>query len=122
MKDLISDKYKHLLWKDEVGDSFLLLKYGEIFQYSQDVLRIHSWSKKIFMKTFSNLERICPIFNEWQTDDGLCIADINRADLPQVIEAWAPKKRFAKNSKWLKDKEKKLGHKIIQFKPELKGE
>lgn len=118
MKDLITIKNKHLLWKDELGSCFLLLKCGEIFKYSENTLRVHFFHRF----AFNNLRDICSTFNEWSTDDGLYMADVNIVDLPQVIEAFAPKKRFARNSKWLSDKEKKLGHKIIQYKPTLKGD
>lgn len=113
MKDLITKQYKHLLWKDALGHNFLLLKYAEIFRYSDNILIFHCWSKK----AFNNLKKICPIFNERTTGDGLYSFNINSADLPQVIEAWAPRKRFARNSKWLLDKEQRLGHLIIPYKP-----
>jgi hypothetical protein len=115
MKDLITKEHRHLIWKDEVGHSFLLLKYAEVFRYSDEVLRFHSWSKK----ALSNLKKMCPVFNERATDDGLYIFDMDGVFFPQVIKAWAPRKRFAKNSKWLKDKEQRLAHKIISYKPDF---
>ena len=40
MIDLITRREKQLLYKDELGDVFLLLKYGEVFRYSKNVLRV----------------------------------------------------------------------------------
>ena len=116
MKSILSSEYAHLLWKDELGDDFLLLKYAEVYRYSENILRLHCWSKL----ALNNLKKICSIFNEWATDDAIYSADINISDFAQVIQAWAPKKRFAKNSKWLKDKEQRLAHKIIPYKPKIK--
>ncbi|MCB9772243.1 MAG: hypothetical protein H6754_06795 [Candidatus Omnitrophica bacterium] len=117
MKELITEQHRHLLWKDELGDYFLLLKFGEVFRYEEGILRIHCFSQK----AFNNLKKVCPIFNEWSTDDKLYLADIDKADLYKVIKAWSPRKRFAQNSAWLKDKEKRLAHRIIPYRPELKN-
>lgn len=106
----IYEKYKKTLYKDELGDNFFMLKYGEAFQYSEKTSRLHLWSKT----ACKNLAKLCPILNEDCTDDPLYIVDIKITDLPKILDIWGLKKRLMKNSKSLKNKEQKLAHKIIK--------
>ncbi len=120
MKDLITTEYKHTLWKDEFGDDFLLLKFGEVYEspYGKNNLRLVTWAKPIRNK----LTKLGLILNEDGTDDPLWILDLKRADLPILLKLGAGKNRFAKNSKWLKDKEEKLAHKILPYNPNLRSQ
>ena len=115
MEELITKKHKHLLWKDELGDSFLLLKYAEVYKYSDDILRMHIFVRQ---KAFQ-IKNLVPVLREDSTDDGLYIFDISKQDLDRIIQLGAFKRRPNINGKWIKDKEQKLAHKIIPFNPKL---
>ncbi|MDP8265264.1 MAG: hypothetical protein P9M12_07320 [Candidatus Aceula lacicola] len=116
MIDLITRREKQLLYKDELGDVFLLLKYGEVFRYSKNVLRviISLHSKAV------QLRKSAVILNEDSTDDRLYIFDVNQRYLPQIIALGVFKRRPHKNGKWIKKMQKKLAHRIIPFNPILK--
>ena len=45
MKNLITQDIRHLLWKDEIGNSFLLLRFAEIYKYSEAEIGIYCWNK-----------------------------------------------------------------------------
>ncbi len=118
MKDLISKEYKHLLYKDESPElcDFLILKFGEVYRYSENTVRVISFlSSKV-----PAIKKICPVLYEWSTDDGLYMLEIENRFLPQIIELGATKKRIFKNGNFLKKLEEKLGHKILAFNPNLK--
>ncbi len=115
MKELISKKYAHLLWQDELGDDFLLLDYAEVYQCSENVLRLLIFQHKKGLL----LKDLGVIFNEWETDDGLLTMDIEKQNLTSIIELGNFKRRPDINGKWIKDKEKKLAHRIIPFCPKL---
>lgn len=112
MQHLITPKQRHLLYKDELGDTFLLTKDGEIYQYSDKILRIHTFHKH----TLNKLRRNGLIFNEWGTDDGLGIADLNVENLQKLLALYrVPSRRFQRNAKWFAWAEERLAHKIIPF-------
>lgn len=107
-----------MLWQDELGDEFLLLKYAEVYQYSENVLRLLIFSPK----KLSQLRELGVILNEIGLDEPFTMVDINRSNLDQIIKLGEFKKRPNLNGRWLKDKEKDLAHKIIPYKPALKEE
>ncbi len=115
MKNLIKHDLKHLLWKDEIGDSFLLLKYGGVYRYSENTLRLLVWSRK----TRIQLRRKGVVLHETSYDDGLYALDIARSNLSLLIQLGTFKRRPHKNGKWIKAKELLLGHRIIPFNPTL---
>ena len=99
-----TEQYKHMLWHDEQGKPFLLLKYAEVFEY-HTVLGLHCWSKKMLaVLRFEGL-----ILFEMATDDPLYILRVDRAHLARLISLGAFKKRPDINGAWLKEKEKLLG-------------
>ncbi len=116
MKNLITKDMKHLLWKDEIGDSFLLLRYGEVYRYGEDTLRLLTWSREKCIW----LRQKGVILNETSYDDGLYAIDIDRSDLGLLIQLGAFKRRPYKDGKWLKHKEGLLGHRIIPYRATLK--
>jgi len=116
MNQLITKKFKHLLWKDDVGDPFLLTKYCEIFRRSKDLLGCYCWSRSAFLK----LQKMGIISNDYKTDDNLYCFDIKVDNLARIIELGAQKRRVSRHGRWLQDKEKRLGHKILPFNPKLK--
>jgi hypothetical protein len=113
MKNLITEKYKHLLYKDEINDTFLLTNYMEIYRKSNSTLGCYCWSRKIFVQ----LQKRGVIFNEWDTSDNLYTFKTDNANLPFLIATGSHSRRVFQNGRWLKDKEKRLAHKIIPFNP-----
>ena len=43
---LLTRDLKHLLWQDEQGHDFLLVKFGEIYEYDKNTLRLLTWSRE----------------------------------------------------------------------------
>ena len=119
MKELITKKNKHLLFQDELGDDFLLLKYCEVYRRSQDTLKLVVFTSKSRGQNVAQLRKQGVILNEWQTDDGLLLLDIDKRNLPLIISMGAFERRPHKNGAWIKDKEQRLGHKIYPFNPKI---
>jgi hypothetical protein len=115
MKSLITSKHKHLLYKDELNDIFILTKYLEIYRKSKTLLGCCCWSFKILVK----LRSMGLILNEWSTSDGLYLFDTNCTNLEALIQCGAQKRRVYRNGSWLKSREYKLAHRIIPFNPQL---
>ena len=118
MKDLINKEHSCMLWKDDDKDfsDFLLLKYAEVYRYSEKVLRLHVFSSR----KLSQLRCRGLILNEEELDEPFTIVDVDSSNLEQIIQLGAFKKRPNLNGRWLKDKEQKLAHKIIPYNPDLK--
>jgi len=115
MRSLISSDHKHLLWKDECGDDFLLLKYAEVYRYDKNTLRLHIWSSK----KRSWLRQQGWILNEIELDEPFTIIDVDVSKLDQIIELGAFRKRPHLNGALIKEKEERLAHKIIPYNPKL---
>ena len=113
MKEILPKKYRHLLWKDELGDDFILLKYAEVYKYSKSVLRLCIWSSQ---KRFWLRERGL-ILEEMPLSEGLYILDVKIENLPLLIALGAFRKRPHLKGRWLEEKERLLAHKIIPYKP-----
>jgi hypothetical protein len=96
------------LWRDDIGDVFLLTKTMEIYPYSKSVLGGYCWSRK----TYLQLTKMGVIFDDLVTDDRIYRFYTKRTNLPLLLSLGAHKRRPYKNGKWLKDKERKLGHRI----------
>jgi len=116
MRSLISSDHKHLLWRDESGDEFLLLKYAEVYRYDKNTLRLHIWSSK----KRSWLRQQGWILNEIELDEPFTIIDVDVSKLEQLIELGAFRRRPVLKGTWLKQKEKELAHKIIPYNPSLR--
>lgn len=113
MKDLITSSHRHLLWKDEVGDTFLLFDYGEVYKYSETVLVVICF-------TFEKARKVrkLGILYEFKTDDPLWIFRVKIDKLSQLLELSKFKQRPHLKGRWLKSKQELLGHKIIPFRPQ----
>ena len=118
MHHLITQKHKHLLWKDEVGDTFLLLKYAEVFQLSENVLRLFVFNRK----KLPLMRKRGLILNEEWLDEPFTIVDVDRSNLDQIIALGEFRRRPDLNGNWLKDKEAKLAHQIIPYNPTIQTE
>ena len=120
MKTLITKEHKHLLWKDELfgapdstNHTFLLLKYTEIYKYSENTLRLHIWN----LQKLSQIRSKGWILNELPSDEQFRIIDVKSSNLPLLIELGAFKQRPHIKGKWIKSKEELLGHKILPYNP-----
>ena len=115
MRSLLTEKQKHLLWKDELGDDFIILKYAEVYRYSKDTLRVCCWSRK---KALQLINRGVVLAKD-RTDDYLYYLDVNLKNLSLLIELGAFKRRPNIRGKWIAKKEELLSHKIKPFQPAL---
>ena len=119
MESLLTNKERNLLWVDELGDDFVLLKYCEIYRYSEDDLQLCFWN----LPQSTTVQKMIPNFDYEVTDDRMYYFKTNVKNLPQIIQLGGFKRRPNLNGRWLKDKEEKLGHKIRLYNPEsLKNE
>lgn len=107
---------RQFLWKDEIGDVFLLTRYMEIYLYSKTTLRCYCWSSQ---KRFQ-LIRKGTISNIWATDDDIHTFDTDIKNLHILIALGKPfKRRPYLKGNWIKNMEKRLGHRIKPFEPLL---
>ena len=119
MKEILLKQYAQMLWRDECGDDFLLLKYCEVYQYSEDILKLVVFASKSFDQNVSQLRKHGVILKEWSTDDNLLLLDVDKRNLALIISLGAFKRRPHKNGAWIKNKEQRLAHRIIPFCPKL---
>ena len=66
-KEFDLSKLRPLLWKDEIGDVFLLTRYMEIYLYGKTTLRCYCWTSP----KRSQLLKKGLISNIWATDDDI---------------------------------------------------
>ena len=75
------------------------------------ILGCYSWNKKIA----SQLQKMGVIFDDWDTDDGLYTFKTNIANLPFLLSLGVFKRRPRRNGRWVRDKERRLGHQILPY-------
>ncbi len=109
-------KYRYLLWKDELGDAFLLLKYAEVYQYSKKELGVYCWSPQMYRL----VKKKTAISGHWRSDDKLDIFRVKSSFLPELIALGIHKRRPDVRGNWIRDKEDRLGHCIIPLRVETK--
>jgi len=87
MAELITPEHRHLLWKDEIGDEFLLLKYAEVYRYSETHLRVLAWSKlNDFLVVEANNDLWCI-----DTIDGSQVTKLtDTPDEREIGPSWSP--------------------------------
>ena len=113
--EFFTKQHKNMLWHDEQRTPFLLLKYAEVFEYSNTMLGLHCWSKKMLaVLRFEGL-----ISFEMATDDPLYILRVDKCHLPRLLSLGAFRKRPDIKGKWIKEKEKLLAHKILTYRFQL---
>ena len=117
MKDLITKKHKHLLYKDESPElcDFLILNYAEVYRMSKTELRLLIFNKS----KFDSLHKTGLIYDEIATDDKLHLCTTSNANLGDLIALGSPKQRIYKRGKKLLKLQELLGHKILPFNPLL---
>ena len=107
--NLIGPEDAHMLWKDEIGDTFLLLKTAEVYLWSDEVVRLYCWS----FQTRSQLLSEGLISHEMDTDDSFYTLDTDRKNLARIIALGGRfRRRPYARGKWIRSLEERLGHKI----------
>ncbi|MFC1552599.1 hypothetical protein ACFL6P_08565 [Candidatus Latescibacterota bacterium] len=118
-KIMTLSELKPYLWKNEINDLFLLTKHMELYLYSgyypetidKAVLGCYSWSKKIAFQ----LRNQSLIYDFGSTDDGLYTFKTDIANLPLILSLGAFKRRPSITGEWIREKERKLGHKVRPY-------
>ena len=113
IENLITSDHRHLLYKDEVGDTFLLTDFGEIYEYSKDILKCLCFNRKKLLECSINAR----IFDQIKTDEPLHHFSFKTCDLDKILAVNRTSRRFKKMSRYMKMAEDRLGHKIIPYKP-----
>ena len=111
---IFNNSHWHLLWKDEINDIFILCKWGEVFQYSKSEIRCYIWSAKMY----SQLKKLGHILWEDPSDDLFYTINIKLSYLPKLLTGSGFKRRPNVNGRWLKEKENRLGHRILKYSPQ----
>jgi hypothetical protein len=118
MRSILPSRFRHMLWKDELGEDFVLTKSGEIYRYGQNELRAILWS---FTKSSQMQERGARL--EHKTDDGLFLLNFPASELQAVISLLGSfRKRPDIKGTWVKDRQARLAHQIIPYRPSLGDE
>ena len=107
---------RHLVWKDELGYKFILLKFGEVYRYSKKTIRCIICSSQ----KASSIRKMGSIFYDWGTSDGLYILETGIGNLGQIIQLGAFKQRPRLKGRWLEKAKEKLAHDIIPYNPKSK--
>ena len=116
MKELITKEHAHLLYKDEVNDDFLITNDCEIYVKSDSTLGITAFRNGSALKRI--LRDKLEAFST--TDDNLYLFDIKVENLPYLLGKCSTlKTRMGRGSKKLAKLEKRLGHKILNYRPRL---
>lgn len=111
MIDLITSKHRHLLWRDECDDDFLLMKFGTIWRYSKTVLGLNVFVRKVCRLMLSQ----GLIYDHQALDDtfDLCFAKVEK--LSGLIARDNRAIRMKRNCKMHRELEHKLAHKIYPY-------
>ena len=117
LTNMITEKHKCMLYKDDCGDPLLLTKHAEIFKFSDTVLGVWLWSKEKLRKLQAMVGTLEGIQSGYH--DGLYVTYIKAEDLTQVLNSWGFKRRPHKEGNWLANKEDALGHTLTCFRPKL---
>jgi hypothetical protein len=114
LKQHLNPKHFHMLWKDELGDIFLLTKKMEVYLYSETTLGCYCWHDR----TFHQLKKSGLISHVMVTDYSIIAFRISIKNLPLILSLGVFRRRPHCHGKWVKEKENILGHRIILFRPD----
>ena len=117
LQDITPNKYKHLLYKDEINDQFILTNHFEIFMYNSKLIKCYTFTRK----ATKYAKEVLKIKDMPITSD-ICQFVVESEKISDLIELGATKRRIHKNGQKLKYLEEKIGHRIIPFNPKLSGE
>ena len=108
---LIAPEDVHMVWKDEIGDTFLLLKTAEVYLWSNRVLRLYCWSREVRSQLLS--EGL--VSHEMETDESFYVLDTEVENLGRITELGGRfERRPHVRGKWIRSLEEKLGHRICR--------
>lgn len=113
MIDIITPKHRHLLWKDECGDDFLLFEWGTVYKYSEKVLGLNVFVRDVCRRMLSK----GLIFEHIKLDDGFDMGYAKLEKLPDLLATSTWSKRLKIKGKRLREFERRLGHKIYPHRP-----
>jgi len=119
MKTLLTVDQRHLLYKDDSGDEFVLTEFCEVFRASKNCLSVIFWKRT----TPGLLLDI--LFDIHTTDDKLTCATIKTTDLHRILKLSKLKKRPHIRGRFIRNLEDKLGHNIMPYRPtefKIKGD
>lgn len=118
MKELITKKDIHLLYKDECGDDFLVTSFGEVHVKDNNTLRLYLLGPDKGLVPYRSLRSQIPLFNVNKLDDGFIECETKIENLPSLIKTSTRKQRLQKRviPKW----EKALAHKCYPIKSNKK--
>ena len=118
MKDLISNKHKHLLYKDEINNIFLLTKHFEIFKCSDKILGMYIFNRLVLKK----LRDEGLLIGEKGSDEKFHIAYIELKNLDKIIDMFKTTRRLNENCKRMEYIRSIIGHEIKRFNPAFKSD
>jgi hypothetical protein len=107
----LRDVPRHMLYHDGVNTVFVLTKHMEIFHYGNGTLMGYIFDRKEALR----FKLTGVIFNDRAADDGLIICEVDRRNLPIIIQTGRFIRRPHLNGRWLRDKKARLGHDIFPF-------
>ena len=110
----LKPKYFHMLFKDEIGDLFLLTKHMEIFVYSPSVLGVYAWNDRILKRT----EMEGKATNIQESDDHVIGFRTPIENLDLLLSFGVFRRRPDREGVWWSAHEKILGHRIFTFTPD----
>ena len=111
MNKLIKHKYKYTMFHDEEKNLFVLLSCMEIYKHNKDFLHVSCWKKSVV----DNLISQGIVFGLlWKDDEGCYQFIVKVESFDKLLAYNIYKKSEDYKNTWLKNKEHKLGHKIIK--------
>ncbi len=117
IKNYISKEHKHYLYQDELGDTFLITRYCEIFINSKTTCKVWSnLSPKRFRDRFKGVK-----IDDLNQNDDFYEYVVNLRFLPVLIACGGMKKRPHLKGRWIKSREGLFGHKILPYRPALES-
>lgn len=118
MHKLITPKYKYTMYHTEEKELFVLLSCMSIYKYSDTLLSILCWKKSV-IETLQ--KQNIPLTIPWQDDEGIYEFKVHIDSFNKLIAYNTYVKPEQYKITWLKNKEKKLGHKIYKHYSLLKN-
>lgn len=96
----------YFLWQDAKKNYFLLTEFCQIFEYDKKELCVYAWEKSIPQMLGVNTKDVV-------YETMLATFYIPHKKLTDILNLSKMKKRFNKGSKFIRERESMLGHRII---------
>lgn len=114
MRNLITEKHKHLLWQDECSDDLLLFEWGSVWKWSDKVLGLNVFDRARCRRMLS--QDLIYAHDELDDTFDLCYAYVEKLPLLLATSTWS--KRLKINGNRLHNFERRLAHKVIPLRPD----